>query len=160
MNAEQTTRREKLIELMNQNRCWPSISARPSAGFADYDESYEELAGTYLGIEWSDSKKESQGTPEAEIPRYAGLVYDETYSMIHVTDSLTEALAYSQGDDGEYLTGGGGVTDLDTGERIEQQTLVLTSATYEALRELLAKDNVQGQLPDGAAQELAAALSD
>jgi hypothetical protein len=143
--SEQSNRRANLITLMDDCCAWPTFSERPSPKFEDYDDTYANLAGTYLGIEWSDTprlyKSERQTTPEADVPRWAATIYDETYTMVSVFESLHEALDYSQGSDSEYLTGAGNVIDLDhqpgVSGAVEKRTIVLTAPAWEQLQRLV-----------------------
>lgn len=162
----QANRRANLIQLMSDDYCWPTFSDRPSPKYEDYDDSYAEIAGEYLGIEWEGPKHstvEKQGKPESDVPKYAASIYDETYTMIGLFDSLTEALGYSNGQDGEYLTGGGSVVDLDhepgVSGVVEKRTVVLTVDAFNAAGELLQQARLDGwMLPPNIQGELIAAF--
>lgn len=99
--------------------------------YGDYSESYAEFEETYLA-------------PRGEhIPRYASVAEDETYGMISLHESLTEAISV-QADipsNGEYLNVPAGVYDLDstrsknaTGvEQIEYRMVAMSLDAYTVL---------------------------
>lgn len=114
----QMLRKERLIKLLDDHKCWPSYSDRPSVHYGDYDDSYDELTNTYLGIGWEDGDgsllPEIQHTDVHPIPRYAATVHDETYNMVKLFDNVSEAARYSMGDgDQDTLNASGRVFDLD-----------------------------------------------
>lgn len=158
--SAQDNRRANLWQLMDDNACWPNFSDRPSPKYSDYNDTYAEMAGTYLGVTWDDDSEinptETQGKPESDVPKYAATIYDETYTMIGVFDSLTDALAYSNGEDGEYLTGAGSVIDLDTGLAVEKRAVVLSATAYRVLASLIHNGGVAA--PEPTATELRAAF--
>jgi hypothetical protein len=120
----QAQRRERLRTLMDEHRCWP-FAHENGPKYQDYDSTYAELAGEYLGVEVNDAGDEIPLEGEnAEIPRYAAISYDETYSMIDLCETLPQAIRAEGNVGEEYLMNPGGVIDLDTGERIETVTVV------------------------------------
>lgn len=93
------------------------------------------------------------------IPRYASCAEDETYGMIHLFDSLKEALEDQAGipSNGEYLNVPAGIYDLDqevrggSRGRIETRLVMLTiEQTQEVAAALRAWGELQGD-PDAAA---------
>lgn len=135
--AENRERRAHLRVLMEEHRCWPSwASEENGAKMADYDDTYEDMATSYLGVSWGDypGRYQWEGRVHPDnmtlVPKYASIIHDETYSMIDLYDDLNEALTNALGNDGDTLTGAGSVIDLDTGQQVESRTVVMTKAAY------------------------------
>jgi hypothetical protein len=146
MSQEQ--RRERLITFVD-------IYHRRRLG--DYDETYEDFHRTYIGpcdddhCEACGESYDRHDGPDYDhpfaaaegelspIPRYASIVEDETYGMIHLFDDLNEAAAAqaSAADNGEYLNVPCGVYDLDTGDQIEIKLVALTRKHLEALGRII-----------------------
>lgn len=122
-DSEQYTRRKHLRELAETHH-------RGSHG--DYEDAYEEFAATYLG---SPEMEEDHLVGTQPVPKYAAVAHDETYGMIHVCDTLDEALVHqaTTPDNGEYLNVPGGIYDLDTGKLIETRTVTLPLEVFRAM---------------------------
>jgi len=147
------------------------------SNYGDYNDTYDEFEATYLKEEGECERCEGDGTieiagldaecPECggdgelpapqDIPQYASIASDETYGMIHLFDTLSEALADQAGisSNGEYLNVPGGVIDLDTGEEVTYVTVTLTPqaaalvglsvATETEVRDVLGIDYEDGE---------------
>jgi len=88
-------RLRRLVEIFHRSRNGP---------FDDYGDTYEEFYETYLSAR-----------PEQDVPRYASCAEDETYGMIHLFETVEEAISDQAGipSSGEYLNVPAGVYDLD-----------------------------------------------
>lgn len=81
--------------------------------YHDYDDSFTEFACEY-GLEHDDVEYE-EGDEFKDIPRFASIAHDETYTMLHMCETLAEAMQDQAGipGNGEYLNVPGGIIDLD-----------------------------------------------
>jgi hypothetical protein len=144
----QANRRTELRKLMDIHH---------SGKMGDYDDTYTEFEATYFGTvdgepvpaeELADTDNPT-GDP-LPIPRYASIADDETYGMIHLCTTMTEALD-SQANiphNGEYLNHPAGIVDLDTGEQIVTRTVELTEEMYAVLCGLVQPNWLNVEPPD------------
>lgn len=105
----------------------------------DYISNYAEFAVKYLGATLDDEgvlEDDIEDTDTQPIPKYASIAEDETYGMIHVCDSLDEALSHQAGipDNGEYLNVPAGIVDLDNGERVQTHRFEITAKDAETMK--------------------------
>jgi hypothetical protein len=130
MNEQQNGRRERLRALMDEYRCWPWDHAN-GPKHRDYDDTYAELAATYLGVEVQTTGDETpvEGGP-GHVPRYASVSGDETYSMIELSDSLTDSTSAGSEPGGFAL---GQVVDLDSGNVVPFHVVGLSEEAYHVL---------------------------
>jgi hypothetical protein len=143
---EQQTRRERLRTLMDEHRCWPC--AHPNGPkLCDYDDSYAELAA-YLGVEVNDSGEEIVIGEPARIPRYASLRGDETYTVIDLSDTLSDGVTAVTGGIGEeYLMNPEQIIDLDTGVDVPFCVVGLSEEAFTVLCGLVAPDWLTSEDP-------------
>lgn len=122
---QQAARKRRLLKLVQIfHRC-------RSGSFDDYADTYEEFYNTYLAPR-----------PELETPRYASAAEDESYGLITLYDSLTEALNNQANlpGSGEYLNVPAGIYDLDSRgtKQIETCNVTMTTEAYTMLCGLVA----------------------
>lgn len=122
-DSEQYTRRKHLGEL---------VETYHRGKYGDYEATYVEFAATYLG---SPEMEEDHLVGTQPVPKYASVAEDETYGMVHLFDTLAEAMKDQAGipDSGEYLNVPAGIYDLDTGKRIETHTVTLPLEVFRAM---------------------------
>lgn len=133
--TEQDTRRTHLMALTFDHH---------RSHYGDYDDAYDEFAATY-GLPREDEDAETvNGVDEAQpIPRYASIAGDETYGMLHLFDTLREALDDQAAipDNGETLNVPCGVVDLDTGERVEYRMFAVDPTLVDEIKAALEGDS-------------------
>ena len=92
----------------------------------DYDDYYDEFFAEYLG--------EDAIAAGSVIPRFASMWEDETYGMIWLFETLSEALMHqSTNNNGDTLNVPAGVVDLNLGKRIQTRNVTLTEEAYHVL---------------------------
>lgn len=162
MSTEETTQQEarkkhlrNLVDIHHRGKC------------GDYEDNYATFEMTYFGTvdgevpcpecEGTDAVKIfPNGTAKCEdcnnsfevgkdtepIPRYASIANDETYGMIHLVDTLDEALKHQAGipENGEYLNVPAGIYDLDSEgnepKRITVHTVMFTDDMLDTLKQM------------------------
>jgi hypothetical protein len=150
----QTQRAEHLRELMDNHRCWP-FAHDNGPKFRDYDTTYAELAGEYLGIEVDEQTGEE--VPIADhtpvIPRFVAITGDETYTMLTPCETFVEAIRAEHGNIGtEYLMNPEGIVDLDTGEHIQTVTVGLSREAFTVLCGLVQPSWMAAETPEQEAE--------
>lgn len=141
----QKQRRERLRLLMNDHRCWP-WDHQYGPKQSDYDDTYAELAATYLGVEVDCNGDETpvDGGP-GRVPRYASVSGDETYSMIELSDSLTDSTQAGAEPGGFVLER---VVDLDTGEDVPFHVVGLSAEAFAVLCGLVQPSWMDANTPE------------
>jgi hypothetical protein len=144
VNSEQQKgRRERLRGLMNDARCWP-FHHEFGPKFSDYDDTYAELAATYLGVEVDDHGNE---TPVASGPevvaRYAVISGDETYSFIELSDRIEPEF-------NELVIER--IVDLDSGADVPFHLVALSGEEFAALCGLVAPNWMNAETPEDEAK--------
>lgn len=120
-------------------------------GAGDYEDTFDEFRATYLGFKAGDEEP-SDILPEKEIPEWAAIVGDETYSLISLHETKREAIIAVGRNIGEStLNNPIGVYNMDTGESVAIVTVTLSAESAAALGGLVARNEGHDVLEDGEA---------
>jgi hypothetical protein len=149
-NPTQQWRRKCLRALMDDYRCWP-FDHPGGAKLRDYDDAYAELAATYLGVKVEADGNETPVDVEGvqAVPRYACIKGDETYSMIELSDTLSEGVDTVTGGIGnDTLMNPERIIDLETGAEVPFRVIGLSEEAFTVLCGLVQPSWMEANTPE------------